>query len=629
MTESKKVELIEDSNGNQFSQALSKIANYFGNQRHFSAIRDAFATFMPLIIVGSFGVLINSVFIDSGSLLATLCNVEDNPELMENWSNFAFFVSPIFTGLGESTLNLFSVYMSFLFGYFLSGSYGDNKVFGGLVSLACFMTFNPVGAALAPGSDGWAMAKMGTGGLFVAMFTGLTVPTFLNFLNKKSALMIRMPDGVPPTVSKSFSSLIPITIVVICYAMIQPIYGALSIATGFGGAIGDVNKNYYIMNAIYTFLFLPLNNMANKWYALIIVYTLMAVFWFFGIHGTNVMAPFISTFWTAAALSNAQVLADYGNIHDAVASGQLQTWTDITGTAFVGIGGTGATLSLLIALRISSKLPLHNKVSAIAMPPGVFNINEPVMFGIPVILNTKYFIPFVLSGPIMGIVAYVFIVLGWVYPATVVLPWTTPVYISGLLSTQDWRSIILTTIELVISIGLYLPFILLDVRDQVKQNPEILEQVDYEINEGKANKPVRKLEIKIDEIESAKKELNEKENVQNMKQSEFLFINEDRVRVLENNIEYYKQNTDIENSQEMISKLGSKLDKVKNKIESNKSKHTSKVSKINNKISLLDSKIDNINKTKMPIAIEKKENTQKSLDAKAERKANKKALKNK
>ena len=101
------------SNFEKFSNWFSKIGGFFGNQRHFATIRDAFGTFMPLIIVGSFGVLIDSVFINPTGLLATLCGSSKGNSLYMSWSHVSFYLEPIFTGISGATLSFFSIYMVF------------------------------------------------------------------------------------------------------------------------------------------------------------------------------------------------------------------------------------------------------------------------------------------------------------------------------------------------------------------------------------------------------------------------------------------------------------------------------------------------------------------------------------
>ena len=116
-------------------------------------------------------------------------------------------------------MSFFSVYMAFLFGYFLTGTYGgENKVFGGLVGLAAFLTLNP----LAAGGENPA-TYLGTQGVLMAMFTGLLAPMLLVKLNKVSFLRIKMPDGVPPAVADSFSTLMPLMITIIVFGLIQPV----------------------------------------------------------------------------------------------------------------------------------------------------------------------------------------------------------------------------------------------------------------------------------------------------------------------------------------------------------------------------------------------------------------------
>ncbi len=539
---------------NQGQELFGKFGQWIGNQRHFSAIRDAFATFIPLLIVGSFAILINSVFILDTSLVADISGVVPGgtDALSQGWANMSFYVAPIFDGIAGATMDFFAVYLSFLFGYFLTKSYDGESLFGGLLSMSVFLVLRPIAADP-------SLKYLGSSGILLAMFSGLTAPTIYNKLVKSGKLAIGMPEGVPPAVVRSFNALIPLSVVLIGYGLIQPTWGAISYASGIGsmeqvlnlyeinvtfdyvdsagnlvtgatevikaydgselfgaleaGANPSTNQLisaleemgyseitnvipgtstllsetstvidpeiYYVFNAINTFLFLPLSNATDSAAMVFVVLLFITLFWFFGVHGPNVMQPFVSTFWTTATIANVNLVSDLGSLSAALDSGQLAVWTETTMNAFVFIGGAGSTLALVVGVLIFSKVQSTKQIATIATPTGVFQINEPVIFGFPILLNFRWFIPFVFVTPISGIVIYYATASGLLNPVTVLIPWTTPVFVSGFLATLDWRSIIWTFIIFGFSFISYLPFVLLDTKSQL----QVVEKEQLELTE--------------------------------------------------------------------------------------------------------------------------------------------------
>ncbi len=559
-----------------FSDKLVEVGGKFGNQRHMAAIRDAFATFMPIIILGALATLINNVFITPNSLLANWCGAEAGNDLYKSWEDVSFYISPIFGGIWTASFAFFSAYLVFLLGYFLTSSYKDeNPLFGGIVALASWLTFGPIGVGTA--INGWSMYYLGTSGMLLAIIIGLTAPMLLKKLGSNDKLIIKMPNGVPPSVSKAFSSLIPVAITLFTFGMIQPIWGAFAYGVGFGKteeliaavdayqiaytwtldgyndvvgvyditmenneylfmALGSgqwmdgsavttedtlkflfnneslvppfpiedingvpneiflttetslydlrtlqktpetmvesTNKWYYVLSTIEAAIATPLMGIAGHPAMIFFIVLLMGILWFFGLHGTNILAPVIEPLWGAATITNTALFGEFGNEvleHGWVgpSSEELSSWTKGAFDSFAMLGGAGATLALLAGIFVVSKSKVHKEVAKVSIAPGVFQINEPVIFGLPIILNPIYAIPWILIQPTNAIIAFFVIDAGLVNPSIAILPWTTPVFISGALSTLDWRSLILTAGLFAFSFFGYLPFIIMDAKQQI------------------------------------------------------------------------------------------------------------------------------------------------------------------
>ena len=460
---------------------LGKIGGLISNQKHLAAIRDAFVTFVPLVIVGAFAVLLNSVFVDNNGLIADLTNSTDSVA----WESISFYLSPVLDGINMATIGTFSVYISFLIGYFLSGSYGNNKTFGGLISLAAFFLMLPIQTSSQFGGDG--LEYLGTSGLLVAIAVSLIAPMVYNFFASKEKLKISMPDSVPPAVAKSFNDLFPIVFTLIVLGLIQPIWGAIAFSSGIGGYINTagervITENYFLISAINTAIAQPLLGASNSLAFVLVFEFLFALLFFFGVHGANVLAPIYVPLWASASLYNINTYAQYGTqAYDAsflVSQGldPLYTWTMSTHT-ISAVGGVGATLGLLMLMTFMSKNKVQKKVTSVATPPGLFNINEPVIFGLPVLLTPIWFIPFILGLPITATTTYLFIETGAMNPTVFQVPWSTPIFIAGFISTLDPMSILLGFVHIAELVLLYLPFVILSLKASKNEfGPEMFDE---------------------------------------------------------------------------------------------------------------------------------------------------------
>ncbi len=501
MTEKKpQAEVNEVSKIDATFDKLLAVAGKIGNNRQLSNLRDSFATFMPFIIMGSLSLLMSSVFIQPNSILAGWCGAEAGNAVYEGWSKFAFYVNPIFAGITNATTNFMSVYLSFFIGYYTLRSYGNDKpLFGGAVALAVFLLFQPIGAAEAMGAS--ATKFLGTGGLIIAIFAGLVGGTVYQKLSQIEALKIKMPAGVPPAVGNAFGSLIAVAIMLFGFGLIQPIWGGIMFAAGPGQISGVVNgESYYIFNAINKYLAEPFAKMSDTIWAVFIICLFVDIFWFLGLHGSNIMNPVIYIAWVPGLINNMNELtAAGGDIQAAVEAGNLVTWNGATFAAFALVGGGGYMLALLIPMNIFSKSPSTKAVSTLSLPPGIFNISEPAVYGIPMMLNIVYMIPFLFIMPTIASLAYLVTSWGLMYPATAYPAWMMPGVILGpILATSDWRAAIWSIIFLGIAIAMYTPWVFLDnkltLKQQAKERGISVEEIK-EINKKEAQQEKQKAKL--------------------------------------------------------------------------------------------------------------------------------------
>ncbi len=634
-------EIKKVSTLDKVSAPLLKLGAFMGQQKHFSAIRDAFGAFLPLLIVGAVAVMINSVFVQADGLLGQLVGTDKNATMHENWSIAASYISPLFDGINNATMNLFAVYIAFLLGYFLMGSYGGNQLMGGLIGLASFMLLDVVGAG--------GMGYLGAKGIIFAFLTGLTAPMLLYRLQTIRAIQINMPEGVPPVVGNSLNSLVPFIITILTFGAIQPIWGAIMSGSADWDAIGskltDSGYNlYYLVDALYAFLVSPFMKLSQQWWAVFIILFLIGLFWFFGVHGNNVMGPVVNAVWTPAIVANMALFADVGTIdalydlgvYSTSNTGGYYVWTEQTMNCFALMGGASSILGLLIGINIFSKLPAQKAVSSIATPIACFNISEPTMFGLPVVLNPAYFVPFIFAGAIQGMVAYGLTAAQIVNPTVYQVPWTAPIFLSGLMATNfDWRSLILTTANLAIAIFIYLPFVLFDIKSQTKAQAveagvEYEEyrvtsalQAEQEKAERKANKPLAKIDYKIELLEGDANYIQAKIDNLDAKLESKLYAIEESKGYAEHNSKVYKNLKEDEKAQKELDKIK----KADDKTEAIKVKFSSKKDKVQAKLETVNSNIKTLKDQRPTAAKESEENLkveQEKIKAKHETKNQKK-----
>lgn len=337
--------------------------------------------------------------------------------------------------MSAGTFSILGLLIAFTVAYNLAKSYNQDALGAGAISVASFFALG----AMATGPDGLLTAAgLGSQGLFLALIVSIISTEIFRRLAGNPRLVINMPDGVPPAVSRSFAALFPAMITVSIFALFTAIFQAFGVTS--------------IVLSFYELVQQPFMGLANSYPAALLLGFISAFLWFFGLHGANIIDPFMQTINVPAIEANARALEAGTDLPYIVNKPFFDS--------FVNIGGTGATLGLLIAIFLVAR---HHKaymtVAKLSVAPGVFMINEPVMFGLPVVLNPILFIPYVLTPLVLVTTAYFATATGLVPASTVIAPWTTPPIIGGILSTQSIAGGILAAVNLILSIVIYLPFV--------------------------------------------------------------------------------------------------------------------------------------------------------------------------
>ena len=396
-----------------FMPKASKIAA----QRHLIAIRDAFVLTMPLMILGALATLINNLPIPGyEKLLNTLFPMIYNKAPI--WKTFG-------GNIWNGTFAIFAILVVFLVAHNLVKSYGKDGIAAGTVSVAAFFTVG-------------GLQGMGATGLFIALIVALISGELFQRLSGNQKLVIKMPDGVPPAVANSFAALLPAIITISLFSLFTSILFALGVDN--------------IVLSFYEAVQKPFMGLASSYPSALLLAFITPFLWFFGLHGANMVDPLMQTINVPAIDANIKAVQAGTKIPYIVNKPFFDS--------FVNLGGTGATLGLLIAIFIIGRRNKPFKViTNLSLAPGIFNINEPVMFGLPIVLNPIMFIPFIIVPMVLVTTAYIATAVGIVPAATFMPPWVTPPIIGGFLATKSIAGGILAAVNLLISILIYLPFV--------------------------------------------------------------------------------------------------------------------------------------------------------------------------
>lgn len=289
-------------------------------------------------------------------------------------------------------------------------------------------------------SDG--VSRLGTTGIFTAIIMAI-IAVQIYRLCVKHKLIIKMPEAVPEGVSRSFTALVPAFLVALAVILINGIFVALGT---------DIFK---VIAIPFSFV----SDLTNSWLGVLVINFLISALWIVGIHGANIIGAFL----TPIVLANMQLNMQGANIPFA---GEFQN-------SFVIMGGSGATLGLTIFIAFLAKSEQLKVLGRAGIVPSIFNINEPIIFGLPIIYNPYIAIPFFLAPMVSASTAYWAIKLQMVSPMIAQVPWPSPIGIGAFIGTAgDYRALLLSLINGVIAFFIYLPFIKMYDNKLVKEEQE-------------------------------------------------------------------------------------------------------------------------------------------------------------
>lgn len=401
-------------------EKMLPIASWVAENKYLLAVRDGCMLAFPPTMFASIAIIIQN--------LPTTFGFAD---YLPTW--ILDFLNNFFGPVANATMNISTLFVVFGIAYHLAKNYGQSQLYSGAIAISSFLMLIPLES-----TDSGTMiplSKFGAEGMFVGMLVAvLSTEIFCRIENAN--IKIKMPSQVPPAIAKSFETIIPGAAALLLMNLIRYVFTF----TTWGNCV----------DFVYQCLQMPLQGIGASLPAILIVVALTQVFWWFGIHGTIVVNSVVEPIYSALSLEN---FTAYSN-GDPLPNVLTSTFKGV----FVDCGLIlGIAIACIIFVARSKRL---NTTMRLLAAPSLFNISEPLTFGLPIVLNPTILIPWVLAPVAMVCVSYLAISTGLV-PKTngATIVWSTPVFLSGILATGSIRGGILQLVNVVIGVCIWLPFL--------------------------------------------------------------------------------------------------------------------------------------------------------------------------
>ena len=403
------------------SDKLLPVANKLASNRYLSILRDAFMLAFPLTMFGS--------------IVVVICNLPFLNDEMKALLNELL-------GSGQSaTMSIMTVFVTFGIGYYLSKSYDVEGIFGGAISFASFLILTPFFVTSDSGetiSNVLSLDRLGAKGMFLGMIVSFIAAEIYSRTSRKG-WQIKMPDSVPPAVAKSFAALIPAIL-------------TLSIFTAIN-AIVTVGLNTNLHDVIYNIIQVPLVGLGSSIWATLLAIFFIHSLWFFGLHGQILVNSVMDPVWNTLMFENLEAYKAGEHLPHIITKPFMEVFT-------VGLGGSGMTLAVVIIMAFFLRKKQYRDVGRLALGAGIFNVNEPVIFGLPIVLNATILIPWVIAPIIVTAFNYFVMAIGIVpAPTGVSVPWTVPIFFSGIIATNSLAGGLLQIVDFILVGFIWYPFL--------------------------------------------------------------------------------------------------------------------------------------------------------------------------
>lgn len=413
MTEEKKNPI-----GRFIEEKLVPVSTGFAQNRYVRCVGTGSQSLMAIIMIGAVFNLLNSIQIAP-------------------YQNFiqAVGIAGFLNAVYSACMNFLGIFMVFSVGFAGAKIFDHPELSynNGLLSLMAYLIMVPMGTDAA-GSTVINLDYLGSHGVFLAFILGI-MATKINIALVERKITIKMPAGVPENVTQCFTSIIPGAAI----AVVSGVLRGLFTLTPWGN----------IIDAVYSLLQTPLANITGSIGGFVILILLAQVLWFFGVHGSYTVLAILYPLWFT-------YLAD--NMAAAAAGQPIPHMWNVSMYDFATNGGAGCTLGLVIVMFLFAKSKRYREFSKIVLPCGIFNINEPLIYGMPLMLNFTFIIPFILVPLLSLFLAYLAIILGLMpCPTGLIGMNTMPVFVYGIVQ-GSWKIGVYQILMTVLSAVIWYPF---------------------------------------------------------------------------------------------------------------------------------------------------------------------------
>ena len=422
-----------------FERVMMPLAARISGNKYLLAMRDAFSMLLPFIIVGSFFGIIEWVLLDpwgtvmgaNGLNLGSVFTGLDTTGDAYKHSQFVHSMQVI-QGLCNNVVTVgfgvFSFLLAAAFSYRLGTIWGGDPFANALTALGAFIIVTPQSVGDIGAFD---LSYFGNKAVLTAIIVATVSSKMFIGLSQNKKLTIKMPDTVPPAVANSFAVLMPVFITLFSFTLFSTFLAQMQ----FMGskALNDL---------IYALIQAPLMGFSQGIGFSVLYQGIVWFFWWFGIHGHNVTAAIQNMVYMPAQLANQSGDAAYIFSNGFFEAGLMHV------------------LGLLIAIFLFSKRDSWRAVAKVGFPAMLFNIQEPIAFGLPIVLNPLLLIPYILAPLANTIVGWLAVSAGLVPIFKYVVPWTMPLFFGGTIGTGSLAGGILQLVWLAMDICIYAPFVI-------------------------------------------------------------------------------------------------------------------------------------------------------------------------
>lgn len=432
---------------NKLQEVLFPLATKLNAEPHLSALKNGMTITIPLTIIGGFAMLLAVPPVSAGLQPTNIFN-----EFLLAWQAWAATYYQVLITPYNLTIGAISVYVVFAVAYMLAKEYKMNGMSNGIIALFIFWMTSAEPITTKEYGLVTQMNNLGAVGMFYAIIVAFLTVEVMRFFMKRN-IKIKMPDSVPPNVTAPFEALIPAV--------------ALTIFMMVANMICISMTNANLCALIFTVL-KPLMFASSSLPAVILLSVMLSLFWFFGIHGNNMIAGVLTPITTANIALNAQFYV----------TGEGAP-TPLSGAFLTIFGNWMSYPAMMVCFFLIARSATLKSIRKIALVPDIFNINEPLTFGVPIVMNVTLALPILIANVITCTIGYLVMSSGLVNCIYIVLPFTVPGVFNLLLSAGgDIRTIILWAALFALDILIMLPFVkIYDRQLQAEEaNPEAIEQ---------------------------------------------------------------------------------------------------------------------------------------------------------